>query len=307
LYHKTRNPASTASAKRAKKIDFEHVHVVLRDLVDESEERRQEFIASLKNFRPQQTIFEQQESPQNAILAMETKRRAHLDIIEKTKLKNKEKNQKNQTTNVLVDSDDDFQGNKNSHFSLMEDKVYSFRDDLFYLNSTPKNHYTEKGLEIEKNSNANIEEMVLDLIPDDSKSIFRKRTINVWDNKRRDYVQVSPGKNMKSKKTRVKTESGKMATASEKGKLYEAWTKKTKREIGKAGEQEGDTSLSLYQTDKERSRFRHHKNKKEEEKTRNELKSTDQIRKARKIKQKQKDRLKRKRSSTGGPRKKRKI
>jgi len=67
----------------------------------------------------------------------------------------------------------------------MEDKVQSFRDDLFYLNTTPKNHYTEKGLEIEKNQNANVEDLVLDLIPDDSKSIFRKRTMTVWDKKRK--------------------------------------------------------------------------------------------------------------------------
>jgi len=63
----------------------------------------------------------------------------------------------------------------------------------------------------------------------------------------------------------------------------------------------------LVSNDKERSRFRHHKNKKEEEQTRNELKTADQVRKARNLKQKQKDRFKRKRSSKGGPRKKTKA
>jgi len=95
LYHKTRNPASSSSAKRAKKIDFEHIHVVLKDIVGESEDKRQEFLASIKNFRPQQTIFEQQESPLQSVLTMETKRRAHLGIIEKVKLKkNRKKSQK---------------------------------------------------------------------------------------------------------------------------------------------------------------------------------------------------------------------
>jgi len=90
-----------------------------------------------------------------------------------------------------------------------------------------------------------------------------------------------------------------MVNASDQGKIYEAWRKKTKREIGKAGEEEGDTSSTLYQNDKERSRFRHHKIKKEM--TRDELKSADQIRKARKLKQRQKDKMmKRKRQPTTG-------
>jgi len=57
--------------------------------------------------------------------------------------------------------------------------------------------------------------------------------------------------------------------------------KKTKRQIGKTGEEEGDNSLSIYQTDKEMSKFRHHKNK-IEKKTRDELKSEEQIRRKKK-------------------------
>jgi len=70
--------------------------------------------------------------------------------------------------------------------------------------------------------------MVLDLIPDDSKSIFRKRTITMWDKKRKNYVKVAPGTNPNNRKVKLRTESGQLVSVTEQGKIYEAWTKKNK-------------------------------------------------------------------------------
>jgi len=66
----------------------------------------------------------------------------------------------------------------------------------------------------------------------------------------------------------------------------------------------------MYQNDRERAKFRHHKTA-IKEKSRGELKTEDQIRRKRKEKQRQMDRMKRKTPSGGfdgaGPRKKQKL
>jgi len=96
------------------------------------------------------------------------------------------------------------------------------------MNLTPKNHYTEKGLEVEKDANAKIEDMVLDLIPDDSKTIFRKRTMMTWDKKKKKFIQVNQD-SPSNKKGKVKTEGGQhVKTHTKQGKLYEVWSKKNK-------------------------------------------------------------------------------
>jgi len=182
-----------------------------------------------------------------------------------------------------------------------------YRDPKFYLNFTTKNHYSDKGLEIEKDSNPNIESLVLDVTPDDSKGIFRTRKMVVWDKRKNNYVQLPVGGSVTSK-GKIRSESGKTISAKDKGKLYKSWVKKNKLEIGNTGDHEADNSLSFYRNDRDRSRFRYHKTNPNSSNVKDELKTPDQIEKRHKEEEKKKQKSnphgKRKRGdskSTGPP------
>ena len=101
--------------------------------------------------------------------------------------------------------------------------------------------------------------MMLDIDPDDDRSIFRKRSLQKWDAKKKKYIQADsvPDK----KKLFIKNEAGQKVILGDKektkdkrnkgkgkgkaapetkqvGKLYMNWMKKTHRQIPKAGESE---------------------------------------------------------------------
>lgn len=62
LYHRTRNPASAESAKRAKEVSMStrwmELHPLFNDETTDAEIRREEMLARLSGFRPQETVFE---------------------------------------------------------------------------------------------------------------------------------------------------------------------------------------------------------------------------------------------------------
>jgi len=231
--------------------------------VNEYEEKRQQFLSQLKTFRPPSTVLEQQESTEESILTMERKRRSHSGSIQKMKYHAND-----------VD-DEDIETSSRRNMMTRAD----FRDPQFYLSFTSKNHFSEKGLEIDKESE-NIEELILDVIPDDDKGIFKTRKSTVWDKRKNNFIQVPSG--TIDKKGKVITESGKRASAKDRGKLYQTWVKKSKTEIGKIGEKESDTSLSNYRTDSENLKFKHHKSNPQHTQNsqiKDELKNPDQIKK----------------------------
>jgi len=184
-----------------------------------------------------------------------------------------------------------------------------FRDEKFFLSNTPSNHYTELGLQIDKEKGMqNIEDMVLDLIPDDAKSIFKTKTIDQWDRRRKKYIQVTQGHEKQPKF--VKNESGRLVKAADipKGKHYKEWMHKSKRMIGKEGELEADTSKNLYDENKKQVYQRYKvPTKTGDAGAIDELKTQEQIRKAQREKEKKIAKMKgkkRKRNPPNVPRKK---
>uniref|UniRef100_A0A6B2KYI9 RNA helicase n=1 Tax=Arcella intermedia TaxID=1963864 RepID=A0A6B2KYI9_9EUKA len=336
LYNNTKTAASVSSVRRAHEISNIAHHKLLRDLIDEAEYKRQDYLSQIKSFRPSQTIFEQQEAPEQTNLIMQAKRRSHTLAIIKEKerillaeqLKKREKERKDKEDKEIKEikksikdtgtkEDEKDEDESDSEDNLPETDEYKeensdsdkdefdetnqdeikgdtlltdvstsngFKDDKFFMSMTPKNAYSEKGLEIEKNQ-SNFEDLVLDLIDDDSKSIFRQKTVTVWDKRKNNYVKQKAD-NL-TNKGKVKDTNKKKA---EPGKLYKEWSTKNKKEVGRVGEVESQSSLSIYHSDRDKSKFRHHKVK--VVKTKEELRSEQQIRKTARKKQKQADRLK---------------
>lgn len=74
----------------------------------------------------------------------------------------------------------------------------SSRDDKYFMAPLPSlNADTERGFAINERANVTgeraIQDIVLDLIPDDDQAIFQRRQIEKWDRKRKRYVKENQG------------------------------------------------------------------------------------------------------------------
>jgi len=114
----------------------------------------------------------------------------------------------------------------------------------FYIGYKPSNHYSERGLEIEKNTfQQQAANEVLDLVGDDIVTMKRHGNQQKWDRKKKKFVTIS-GKDTNKKK--IKTESGVWIPATYKSDIYKKWKHRNKVEAREAAENdsedEGNTS-----------------------------------------------------------------
>jgi len=95
---------------------------------------------------------------------------------------------------------------------------------------------------------------VLDIIPDDANAIFKKKNVLKWDQRKRNFVQVT-GKDITKKV--YKNESGKVIKEKNRaGRAYDNWEKTSKMKIGRIGELEGTMNLSYLKNQELNGRMR---------------------------------------------------
>ena len=116
----------------------------------------------------------------------------------------------------------------------------SWRDEKFFMSGISSTTATDIGLAI-KEAPKTIEDMVLDLNPDDDRSIFRKKSLMTWDKRKKKFVATQDTENGK-KELRVRNESGQLIIvgAKNRGKLYRQWSEKTHKSIPSLGEIEDE-------------------------------------------------------------------
>lgn len=137
---------------------------------------------------------------------------------------------------------------KNEHEDAAN--VKSSRDDKYFMDAQPSlNIDTERGFAInESRGNVTddraIQDIVLDLIPDDDQAIFQRRQIEKWDRKRKRYVKENQGADLLTRFTR--NESGhKVKTQLNVNKKRDTVTgRKFKDWLSRAG-QEDEARVSL--------------------------------------------------------------
>jgi len=130
----------------------------------------------------------------------------------------------------------------------------SFRDEQFYLGSNQLNHYRDKGLSIREGRPTSIEDVMLDIIPDDANAIFKKKNVLKWDQRKRNFVKVT-GKDITRKV--LKNESGKVIKIKNRaGRAYDDWEKTSKMKIGRIGELEETSNLSYLKNQELNGRMR---------------------------------------------------
>ncbi|CAL1261172.1 unnamed protein product [Larinioides sclopetarius] len=294
-YLKSRPAASSESIRRMKKFSFStvEIHPIFND---DAELEKNKMLAKMKNYRPNTTIFELgplAKTQANAV--MREKRKMHSRFVKQAAEESQENESVEETKNTLVSADEDDLKSFNQNVTVKKVPAYlkksAFRDDEHYLTYMSSEHYKEKGLGLESTFERQAADAVLDFTGDENKSMKKLKSIKKWDRKKKKFVQDND--NEKAKK--MKTESGVWIPKTYKSDLYKKWQEKNKIRY-----QQNDNDENEGDFGKQRRIPRHFKGSQEKSNRppRRELKTTEEIYKARSKKERlmdhQKNRNKRK-------------
>lgn len=236
-YIRSRPPPSQESIKRSKVFAEELIRIhPMFDSVEEKTLECQNLLEKMKNFRPSHTIFEiNSTSKSDTFPIMKQKRECHEKVIEanknRLKLANTEEKENEKTLEPSTDADleEVFNVIVNPKYrELKEKKKKKFKKfvrDENYINYTPKNMASEKGLAVESTFQQQASKLQLDLVGDDSEATQKIKSVMKWDRKRKRFIG---GGGESQGKKKMKTESGAIIPASYKSNLYEGWLKKAK-------------------------------------------------------------------------------
>jgi len=212
-------------------------------------------------------------------------------------------------------------GGKKKLKTLVSQDAFSrgkFRDDEFFMDVVPRKiNHKELGLSTKEGCTMDdLDEMTMDIVAEDGASMRKqKKLVNIWDKRKKNYVQVDANEIGKNGK-RIKNESGKVVSKDTLGKTYKKWQSKTNRYVSQVGEVEDEKTRARYEKKKRvgasegggMSRFKRHFHTKGidggggrgggsgNSNAPNELRNADQIRKGRK------EDMRKKKSGRGGGR-----
>ena len=158
-YIKSRPTADAESVRNVKKLvthNLETHPIFKEDVPSVSDNARNDLLSSIRSYRPNSTIFETGKTKGSiGFDVMQKKRKIFDKIVEKF------------GTNKKIDSD----------FDQSKEK---FKDNEFYVPYQSNQHFSEKGLELDKPFNAEIASAVLDFNGDESESINRSNKLTKW-------------------------------------------------------------------------------------------------------------------------------
>eukprot|EP01114_Cavostelium_apophysatum_P023304 TRINITY_DN8730_c0_g1_i2.p1 TRINITY_DN8730_c0_g1~~TRINITY_DN8730_c0_g1_i2.p1 ORF type:complete len:828 (-),score=271.62 TRINITY_DN8730_c0_g1_i2:31-2253(-) len=301
LYWKTRAKTEEKFVKKAKTMSMNKFHPMLLNRTNDDnqpmvEEAKVDFLANLKNYRPNTTIFEidvskKNAAGKNAASVMAQKRRYH------TKTVKREQDKDSQTKDFSGD-EEEIPAATSQEDEIQEEpakkkrkKQVNYVDKDFYMNPLPSNYATEKGLSI----NDNLSDLVLSINGDDEEALLKNQKSVKWDRKKKKFVTVSA-----ADKNKNRNEAGKIVKKNDQkpGAIYDAWKKKSNSSIPMAGLAEDPNTVSQFAKNADRFKFRNSGGRKldgakdvkdnKRQPTRDELKNKDQIRKGRKLVEKKK-------------------
>ncbi|XP_073251857.1 ATP-dependent RNA helicase DDX54-like [Porites lutea] len=302
-YMKSRPCASSESAKRSKQIDTTTlpIHPLFKSdnvSFSEASATRVDIMDGVRNFRPRQTIFEiGSTSKSTAQSVMMSKRKRHSEVIEKA-----QRLKKDDSLTIQGRGGSNERGGKGSNvtsdeimgvFATVIDptekkkrkksksdpeghSMKSFRDEN-YIPHTASDFYGEKGLGLGLNSfEKDVSGAVMDIEADEEEGMRKAKTIKKWDRKRKNFV----GEDGNTKK--IRTESGVRIPATYKKNIYQEWLRRNRMDVpGSDDREENGTKLGHNKGKKGKSFVQKGKSPRG-----SELKSKEQILKARHRKEK---------------------
>lgn len=318
LYHRTRTPASQESLKRSKEIienSWDDQHLLFGENL---EKQKLDFLNKLQNRHSKQTVFEFKGNDESLVDFM-NKRRRQLAPIQRKAKERRELLQKERIAGLTHGIEDEVlkaQGETGygvvdeeelqETFEDASDNKKSFRDPNFFLSHyAPASVIQDQQLSISSSFANEAQRATFDLDTDD-KSQTNKQIMK-WDKKKGKYIN-----SRSTDKKYIISESGTRIPASFRSGKFDEWKKQRNIKSTKAAIEDGNDSNKNYKHKQQKSpklpdKFRddYHKQKKKVEKAiesgvsvkgynsrggnvRQEIKSTEQIRKERLLKEKRK-------------------
>ncbi|KAJ7365649.1 ATP-dependent RNA helicase ddx54 [Desmophyllum pertusum] len=312
-YIKSRPSASSESSKRAKQIDTATltIHPLFRSDSTSSNEAsasRVDILDGVRNFRPRQTIFEiGSSSKSTAQSVMMSKRKRHSDVIQRAQRHKQDDSatvpgrgggaeREEQDSYVITDEikgvfatvfdPSQKKKRKQSKSDPEGHSMKNFRDEN-YIPHTAADYYGEKGLGLGlKSFEKDVSGAVMDIQADEDEGMRQANSIKRWDRKRKNYV----GEDGNVKK--IRTESGVRIPATYKKNIYQDWLRRTKMDLPGSEDREENETRPGHKKGKKGKGGKKFSPKgkgftggKGAKPRGNELKSKDQILKARHVKE----------------------
>lgn len=299
-YLKSRPAPSAESVRRTKSLfkTSPKIHPLFADKEDCTiKNDRIKLLEGLKSYHPNSTIFEigaTAKSQANDI--MKSKRKYHNKIINRVRnlssINENSEEYKSSGENSSVACEDETKvtlTNVNGKLQTVEitypeNKKASRkrkRDKDFYISYRPENHHSEKGLEVEKNFDEQINDAILDITADDVNEIKHQKNKLKWDRKKKKFVREDISD---PKKKKIKTESGVWIPASYKSDRYKKWKDKCKVNQSLKSSDENEKEESEFGKERPGMKAVLKKKYKNKKQYRSELKTKEEILKTRKRK-----------------------
>ncbi|ORX88505.1 DEAD-domain-containing protein [Basidiobolus meristosporus CBS 931.73] len=247
LYCKSRPSAAPESYKRAKDVistpGFSDIHPILREAAGDEEQERLNMINKISGFRPHETIFEignrgTKKASEAAIIMK--KRRTIVDNVIEAKKADVAKSRMNQELAVPAKKkvDEVNEDELVQIFDTPKKSKKSFRDEEYYMSYTQTDANTEKGYSMTQPGSfaEQAQSAVLDLQGDERDTMQAKKNQLRWDSKKKNFVRGS-GIGADNKKL-ITTENGTKLPASYKSGSFLDWQKKNRVHMPRIGEQE---------------------------------------------------------------------
>ncbi|GMH34370.1 hypothetical protein BSKO_02204 [Bryopsis sp. KO-2023] len=302
LYLRSRQAASASSCKRAKALEPEGCHpFFLRNKTDMSGKQlkaRMElaaFTQKLKHFRPTNAVFTEKVSVNRA----NPKRKLAIGQNSANQGEDAEEAKRQKTDGETPGKDSDVDemeeigaADKAHGPLILELNQGRYRDEKFFINHQRKDHAIEASLSVHQDAKSKLESAVMDMMGEDQQGMMASKRRFHWEKRGRKFVQLPNHETVQAGK-RVKTESGAMVTVKKgtAGQLYERWAQNNNNRISAPGSME-DSRVSRAMEggalDGANIVYRRKSGPVANADAENELKTVDQVRKARKTKAKNK-------------------
>eukprot|EP00299_Pterocystis_sp_00344_P012059 c5738_g1_i1.p1 GENE.c5738_g1_i1~~c5738_g1_i1.p1 ORF type:complete len:374 (+),score=112.79 c5738_g1_i1:2-1123(+) len=120
----------------------------------------------------------------------------------------------------------------------------SFRDEQFFMDNAPPRHLENRavaaGYAGADNTSRKIEDAMLELAPEETDAMVKRKSTMRWDKRKKKYVQVNlrGNESILEKSAKLKNESGVVVSRNAKSKsIYEEWKKNKRKVVQTAGEE----------------------------------------------------------------------
>ena len=283
LYLKTRNAASSESARRSKEVtgskSWLALHPLFNDNINYDDIEREKMLARISGFRPQETVFEIGKRGAGGEAAeIMKKRRMTVDIQRRKKQSLQDTGELKISPGPRVDASTTKLTSSSNGNALSEDEVdmdsassnelevtfshgpstksknpTNYQDSDFFMSYKPTNLNAaeDRGYGVHSGGNSNFltaaRSATMDLTNDDGAKTFtepsRPKGMR-WDKKSKKYVARANDEDGSKGAKMIRGESGQKIAASFKSGRYDAWRKSNKVDrLPRTGENEGASAV----------------------------------------------------------------